>query len=110
MIVLSPCSRICPQYVLESVPVIWLMDKHACTHHFEYDRDLTPTIPILTHWDQDKMATIFPDDIFICIFLNENIWMPIKISLKFVLKGVINNIPTMVQIMDWRRPGHYLNQ
>ena len=47
----------------------------------------------------------YADDIFICIFLNENIWIPIKISLKFVPKGPINNIPALVQIKAWRRPG-----
>ena len=47
----------------------------------------------------------FADDIFKCIFLNENIWIPIKISLKFVPKGPINNIPALVQIMVWRRSG-----
>ena len=45
------------------------------------------------------------DDIFKCIFLRENVWIPNKISLKFVPKGPINNIPAMVQIMAWRRPG-----
>ena len=50
----------------------------------------------------------FADDIFKCIFLNENIWFPIKISLKFVPQGLINNIPALVQIMAWRRPGHKL--
>ena len=54
----------------------------------------------------------FPDDIFKYIFLNENIRISIKISLKFVPKGSITNIPALVQIMAWRRPGasHYLNQ
>ena len=47
----------------------------------------------------------FADDIFTCIFLNENAGISIKISLKFVRKGQINNIPTLVQIMAWRRPG-----
>ena len=47
----------------------------------------------------------FADDIFKCIFFNENVWIPIKISLKFVPKGPINNIPSLVQIMAWRRPG-----
>ena len=47
----------------------------------------------------------FPDAIFKCIFLNENIKISIKISLKFVPKGPINNIPSLVQIMAWRRPG-----
>ena len=45
------------------------------------------------------------DAIFKRIFLNENIWIPIEISLKFVPKGSINNIPALVQIMAWRRPG-----
>ena len=47
----------------------------------------------------------FADDIFKCIFLNDNIWISINISLKFVSKGPINNIPALVQIMAWRRPG-----
>ena len=47
----------------------------------------------------------FPDDIFKCIFLNENVWISIKISLKFVPKGPINNILALVQIMAWHRPG-----
>ena len=47
----------------------------------------------------------FADYIFKCIFLNENAWLPIEISLKFVPKGPINYIPALVQIMAWRRPG-----
>ena len=47
----------------------------------------------------------FPDDIFKCIFLNENEWISLRISLKFVPKVRINNIPSLVQIMAWRRPG-----
>ena len=45
----------------------------------------------------------FADDVFLCNFLNENAWIPIKISLTFVPKGPINNIPALVQIMAWRR-------
>ena len=47
----------------------------------------------------------FADDTFKCIFLNENVRISIEISLKFVPKGPINNIPALVQIMAWRRPG-----
>ena len=47
----------------------------------------------------------FPDDIFKCLFLNENVSIAITISLKFVLNGPINNIPALVQIMAWCRPG-----
>ena len=40
-----------------------------------------------------------------CIFLNENAWISLKISLEFVPKVPINNIPALVQIMAWHRPG-----
>ena len=47
----------------------------------------------------------FADDIFKRIYFNENVWISIKISLKFVPKGPINIIPALVQIMAWRRSG-----
>ena len=47
----------------------------------------------------------FPDDTFKRIFLNENVKISLKISLKFAPEGPINNIPALVQIMAWRRPG-----
>ena len=48
----------------------------------------------------------FADDVFKCNFLNENVWIPIKISQKFVPKGPSNNIPALVQIMAGRRTGN----
>ena len=47
----------------------------------------------------------FADDTLKCIFLNENVWIPVEISLKFVPKRPIDNIPALVYIMAWRRPG-----
>ena len=47
----------------------------------------------------------FPDGIFKCILLNENVWISIKISLKYVPKGPINNILSLLHIMAWRRLG-----
>ena len=47
----------------------------------------------------------FEDDVLKCIFLNENISISIKIALKFDPKAAINNSPSLVQIMAWRRPG-----
>ena len=51
------------------------------------------------------MAAFFPDDIFKSIFFNENVQIFIKMSLNSVPKAPINNIPALVQIMAWRRPG-----
>ena len=47
----------------------------------------------------------FSDDIFKRICFNETVWISIKFSLKFVPKGLINNIPALVRIMAWRRSG-----
>ena len=48
----------------------------------------------------------FADDIFKRIFIYENIWISIKISLKFFPKGPINSFPALVQITA---TSHYLN-
>ena len=44
----------------------------------------------------------FTDDIFTCIFMNEKFCILIQISLKFVVKGPVDNMPALVQIMAWR--------
>ena len=64
-------------------------------------------------WIADLIITLrprqdgrhFADDTFKCIFFNENLRISMKISLKLVPKGPIDNIPSLVQIMAWRRPG-----
>ena len=45
----------------------------------------------------------FADDIFKLFF--ENVLISIEVSLKFVPKAPINNIPALVQVMAWHRPG-----
>ena len=47
----------------------------------------------------------FTDDTFKCIFLNENVRISIKISLKFVPKGPIHINLAFVQIMACSRSG-----
>ena len=42
------------------------------------------------------MAAISQTTFLNAFFLNENVRISIKISLKFVLKGPINNIPALV--------------
>ena len=51
------------------------------------------------------MAVILADDIFKCIFLNENDINPIQISLNVFPRSPINNKPALVQVMAWRRIG-----
>ena len=80
--------------------------------------DGDPSVSVMDKWIPTVFASLrltsvrprqngrhFADDIFNRISLNENICIPIKISLKFVPNGPINNIPALIQIMAWRRPG-----
>ena len=66
----------------------------------------------LTHWSRDKMVATLADDTFKYKFVYENVLILIKISLRFVPNGPINNIPSLVQIMAWpdHATSHYLNQ
>ena len=47
----------------------------------------------------------FADSILKCIFLNENVIILLKVSLKFNPKVPISNIPALDQKMAWHRPG-----
>ena len=51
------------------------------------------------------MVAISPNDISKCIFMNEKFYISIRISLKFVPKGTIDNKIALVQVMAWRRTG-----
>ena len=100
------------------LPFYWLYVLHALA--WKYICSASYLLEISLHWSMDALLMCwqqnntlrpgqngrhFADDIFKCIFVNENVWIPIKISLKFVPEGPINNIAALVQIMAWRRPG-----
>ena len=61
--------------------------------------DFVNTLRLRRNWQN------FADNIFKRIFFNENVLILIKISLKYVPEGPINNIPALVQIMAWHHPG-----
>ena len=69
-----------------------------------------PSVAVCTFYTSNTLrprqdGRHFADDIFTCIFFNENSCILIRISLKYVRKGLIDNNPTLVQIMAWRRSG-----
>ena len=71
---------------------------HTHLYHTHLYHSLSSSLP-------GQNGCHFADNIFKCISPNEKALISIKISLKFVPKGPINNIPALVQIMAWRRPG-----
>ena len=54
-----------------------------------------------------KIMTVMPGENatfcrhFICIFLNKNHYVSIKLSLKFVLRGPLSSKSVLVQVVDW---------
>ena len=54
---------------------------------------------LFLHIEAETTGRHFEDDIFKYTFFNENIWISIEISLKFVAMGLINNVPPLVQIV-----------
>ena len=114
------CSLICYE-----IMHCWIKD--CCVVGFENEvnktvRSTVQLIPVSIH-DHANLAPVlrqvadlnilrprqngrrFSDDVFKCISLNENVWILIKISLKFVSEGQVNNIQALVRVMAWRRSG-----
>ena len=59
----------------------------------------------VTHWGREQNGRHFAFDILKPIFFNEISCIFIQMSLKYVHKGSIDNMPSLVQIMVWRRTG-----
>ena len=66
---------------------------------------MLPRPPCVNTLMPRQNGRLFADDTFKRIFMNGNIRISIKISLKLVPKGSITNNPALVLIMAWRRPG-----
>ena len=62
----------------------------------------------LTHWGQNKMATILQttSSKLISVNVNEICSILILISLKFVPEDLINNKSALIQIMAWWQTGN----
>ena len=86
-VVYSPCVKLAQHIIFAPVPV---------TAAFA---------PWLNTLRPRQNGRRFVDDTFKCISLKENVRISIKISLKFLPQGPINNNPALVQIMAWRRSG-----
>ena len=74
-------------------------------YHHKGRRCLNITCVPFNTLRQRQNGCHFADDTFNRIFVDENVRILIEFSLKFVPKGPINNIPALVQIMAWHRPG-----
>ena len=92
-------------YYMRDEPVSFTHDSVLMTLNAHYLAP-TPTTPssVINTSRPRQNCSHFAYDIFKCMFLIENVWISLMISLKFVPKGTINDIPALVQIMVWRCP------
>ena len=87
---------------------IWYLSQWFCSSQTRWlNSDLFKKLHLRQYQNiiHMKNERHFADNILKCIFLNENIWIPTKISLNYVPYGLIDNMAALVQIMAWRRPG-----
>ena len=76
-----------------------------CLHQYVLHNTLFSLSTFLNTLRGRQHGRHFADGTFKLIFLTENVIISIKISLKFVPRGPINNIPTLVQVMAWLQLG-----
>ena len=95
-------------YLKADVPAVMVVEAASIVlGPIQHEHHYKPILPStnLTHWGRDKMAAISQTTLSNDFFRMKNVWIFIKISMKFVPKAPINNITSLVQIMACRRPG-----
>ena len=96
------CILICSLPLMHTINRVYFQCAGACKHFFYRPSVASITFNTLR---PRQNGCHFTDNTSRHIFMNENVRILIKISLKFVPTGQINNIPALVQIMVWRQPG-----
>ena len=77
-------------------------NQSMCISHRAHFTILSAVIVFKHIEAETKCDRDFADDIFKCIFLNENVWISMRISLLFLfpkLKVQIDNKPALVQLL-----------
>ena len=94
-----------PCHVEPSWCIIWNMKLHRCSIS-NNRRSQCRTMCALNTLRPRQNGHWFTENIFKCIFLNENVRISIQFSQKFVPMGQVNNITSLVQITAWCWPGY----
>ena len=101
VMVLACCSTptmLQPELNSDGTVLIWSAHCTDFLLHINFNRISHSFNTLMSRQDSHHFGDV--------IFLNENVRMSIKISVEFVFKkGPMNDLPTLVQIMTWRRPG-----
>ena len=79
-------------------------DGSGTCHMWPYTGNSHCNISLLNTLRPGQNGCHFAVGVFTCIFMNENIWISLKISLKIFPRVSINNIPALAQIIAWHLP------
>ena len=83
-----------------ALPLHWRRENSQLTHTIH-----SRTRVVFTHLPLDKMSGILTNNICMCNFMNENLCILIRVSLKFVHSGPIDIKAALLQVMGWHRTG-----
>ena len=84
----------------------YIVFKHPRGVDKFYRGRVTPLLLLsFNTWRPRQNGRHFPVDIFKRIFFKQNVWISIRISLKFIPEVRFSNILALIQIMAWLRPG-----
>ena len=101
LFVCQGCWRLaCIVFFITSVYILILI---ICSEVLIYDD--TTAVFTFNSSSSGQNGCHFVDDIIRCIFVNEKFCIFIKMSLKFVPMGPIDNNPALVKIMAWCQIG-----
>ena len=92
-----------PLYIWHIKRLSWQKGFHNSISWLLVSYNVTNSLTSINWFPPGHNGPRSADDRFRCIFVNENICILIKISLKFLRKGSIDNKPALVEIMAWRQ-------
>ena len=90
--------------ILIGIQTLWFNKMHLKMSSPKW-RPFCLGLNVLTHWGRDKMAAIFQTTFSIAFYWITMYELRMRFHWSLFSKGEINNIPALVQIVAWRRPG-----
>ena len=108
MIYIGTCHQITFNHFIGDIELTQCrigLSQHFILYPRKFKHDNVVIHSVLTHWSRDKMASIFQTTFLNAFTWTKKKYVSIKISLKFVSRDPTKNVPSLVQIMAWRRPG-----
>ena len=113
LILIHDCSSVIPIWYRACMHGVFLTTEHVmCLMKRCFSADIMTIsvvlsislLPYLKHWGRDKMSTNVLTTISYAFSWMKICKFCLRFHRKFISRGLINNIPALVQIIAWRAP------